>query len=341
MKSSAIRVLIVDDFKPWRRFLRSAFEKQPQFTVVGEVSDGLLAAQKAEELRPDLILLDVSLPRLNGIDVARRIRRRLHEIKILFVSENHSPDIAQEALRAGGDGYVVKSRAARELLPAIEAVLRGEQFSMAVEFEEVSLPIQRKSPSSLSSRDSVIPVIPRHVATRHEVAFYEDDIALVEGFANTTVAVLAVGDPIIHLATEPHRASILERLGHDNLDVDIAIEKSRLIQLDAGDVLATIMTDDGPDPARCIEVATDLIGRAEKHTLTPTGRITICSECAPALLSRGNVRGAIHLERLWDEFATTFKVDTFCGYCWSSFPGRDANLVFQEICAEHNVVQGI
>ena len=123
-----MRILLVDDYQPWRRFVCLTLEDHPELQVVGEVSDGLVAVQKAQELQPDLILLDIGLPTLNGIEAARRILQLSPGAKILFVSENHSVDIAIEALRAGGSGYVVKSNAASELLPAVNAVLQGGRF---------------------------------------------------------------------------------------------------------------------------------------------------------------------------------------------------------------------
>jgi len=128
---SPIRVLVVEDCEPWRRHFSTALQKQPELQVIGEVSDGLEAVQKAEELQPDLILLDIGLPTLNGIEAARRIREVSCTSKILFVSENRSPDIAEAALSTGAGGYVVKSDAAGELLPAVKAVLGGKRFVSA------------------------------------------------------------------------------------------------------------------------------------------------------------------------------------------------------------------
>ena len=99
----------------------------PGLQVIGEASDGLEAVQKAEELQPDLIVLDLGLPTLNGMEAARRIRKLSPESKILFLSQESSPDVVQEALRVGL-GYVVKMRAGSELLAGLEAVLQGRHF---------------------------------------------------------------------------------------------------------------------------------------------------------------------------------------------------------------------
>ena len=126
-----IRTLVVDDYAPWRQFLRCTLRMHDEFEAVTECGDGPEAIQKAKELQPDLILLDIGLPTLNGIEAARHIREVSPGSKILFVSQNRSPEIVEEGLKTGADGYVVKSDAARDLLPAIKAALEGKRFISA------------------------------------------------------------------------------------------------------------------------------------------------------------------------------------------------------------------
>jgi DNA-binding NarL/FixJ family response regulator len=127
-EASFVRVLVAEDFAPFREFIGSTLGKRHNLRVICEVADGQEAIQKAEELKPDLILLDIGLPVLNGIEVARRIRKLAPESKIIFVSQESSPEVVREALNLGARGYVLKTRAAIDLLAAVEAVLEGRRF---------------------------------------------------------------------------------------------------------------------------------------------------------------------------------------------------------------------
>jgi DNA-binding NarL/FixJ family response regulator len=126
--SSPILVLVVDDHEPFRRFVRETLSARPELQIISEASDGLEAVQKAAELQPGLIVLDIGLPSLNGIEAARRIRKLSPESKILFLSQESSAEVVQEAIRLGALGFVIKAQAARDLSAALEAVFRNEQF---------------------------------------------------------------------------------------------------------------------------------------------------------------------------------------------------------------------
>lgn len=128
MQPSSVRILVVDDLEPWRRFASLTLRKKPGLLIVGEASNGTEAFQKAVELEPDLILLGIGLPSLDGIESARRIRAMVPEAKIIFLSDESSVDVVQEAMSFGAWGYVFKTMAAIELLTAVETVLSGLKF---------------------------------------------------------------------------------------------------------------------------------------------------------------------------------------------------------------------
>ena len=132
MGTSSIQVLVVEDYEPFRRFLISTLRNRWERLDIHEVSDGSEAVQEAQRLQPDLILLDIGLPTLNGIEAARRIRKLYPTSKIIIVTQESSPDVVQEALGLGALGYVVKAHAGRELIAAVEGVREGRLVSAGV-----------------------------------------------------------------------------------------------------------------------------------------------------------------------------------------------------------------
>jgi CheY-like chemotaxis protein len=326
MNRATFRVLVVDDYEPWRRTVSATLLKKPELQVAGEATDGLEAVQKAKELQPDLILMDIGLPNLNGIEAARRIFRSVPDTKILFVSEERSAEIADEALRTGGCAYVIKSHATSELLPAIEAALQGKRF--------VS--------TTLPSLDCNVPFNDHSAAIKHchEVSFFADDAAVVDRYARFIASALNSGSVVISVTTEAHQISVVQRLATDGVDLAAAIEQGRYIPVDAADTLSRLLTvNDMPDPVRCAKVIDDLLTRAIEGAKRNNVRVVFCGEVAPTLLSRGNAEGAIQLEHMWDEITRKQGVDTLCGYLWSLLPGRENNPFFQRICAEHSAVR--
>jgi DNA-binding NarL/FixJ family response regulator len=341
MTSSRVRVLVADDYEPWCRFVLSTFQSEPTLEVIFQASDGLQAVQKAEELQPDLILLDIGLPKLSGIQAARTIRELFPKIKILFASVHRHSDIVEAALRTGAEGYIVKTDAATELLPAIEAILHGERFvSPSLGIKNGVRNTDPEVPGAGSQRRIEAPLPPQNIRVRHEVEFYPNDVAFVDGFSRVIEAALRTEAAVIVNATESHRAAILERLRGNGVEIDAAIQDGTYISLAADDAVAAIMVNDMPDPARCAARAREVITRAAETVKRKHARVAICGECAPLLLEAGNPEAAIRLEHLWDEITRQYEADTLCGYLWSSFPEHESDPVFRRICAEHSAVHG-
>jgi DNA-binding NarL/FixJ family response regulator len=252
--NSFVRILVVDDFAPWRRFLIAKLRENRNLRIVGVVSDGLEAVLKAEELHPDLILLDIGLPKMNGIEAARRIRKTVPNSKILFLSQEPDLDVARAALSKGGHGYVVKSDADDELFAAIEAVMLGKNFvslrltglaaADAVDSQTVGHP--HKSEDAIAS--PAVPFQPRReVARRHEVQFYSSDSFLLDGFTRFIAAALKTGSAAVFIGSGSHRISLLERLHAESQETLAAIRQGRYIALDALEFLSNFMVNDMPD----------------------------------------------------------------------------------------------
>jgi len=330
-------ILVVEDFEPIRRFVCSALESRAEFHVIGQAADGLEAIKKAEELQPDVILLDINLPKLNGIAAARQIRTRVPNAKILFLSEDASPGTVEEALRAGASGYVVKSDAGKELLGAVEAVIQGGQF-VGRRFEgRIFADVTDARPADSRFRTARLAPTPGEGAPphRHEVLFYSDEAEFLNGFADFIAAVLQAGNVVLVVATESHRNGLVSTLQRRGLDISPAIEQGHYIPLDVAETLAAFMVNDMPDPVRFFKTVGDLVVRAATVATGEHLRVAACGECAPVLWAKGKAAAAIRIEQLWDEIAKTYGVDTLCGYRLTEFLGNDDPDIFQQIRDAH------
>jgi DNA-binding NarL/FixJ family response regulator len=316
--SLSIRVLLVDDFENWRRQVRSLLQAQPAWQVIAEASDGSEAVQRAEDLKPDLVLLDIGLPKLNGIEAARRIRQCSPDSKIIFLSQNRDLDVFRAALGTGALGYVLKMDAGRELLLAVDAVLRGRHFI-----------------SSSLKGDELTDASAEKAAHVHEVQFYSDDALLLDSFARFIAVALKSGRAAIAVITESRSEGLVSRLKEQGLDVDAATQHGTYIQLDVNKTFSTFMVNGMPDSARFFPVAGGLIEAAAKAARQQHHGVAVCGEGASVLWAEGKFDAAIRLEQLWDEVGKTFGVDILCGYALSNFHGEKAD-VLQSICAEHS-----
>jgi DNA-binding NarL/FixJ family response regulator len=149
------RLLLADDHTLLLEGIRMLL--QPEFDLVGSVEDGQALLVAAKTLKPDVILLDISMPRLNGIDAARRLRKLLPSARLIFVTMHADADYVAEAFRAGAMGYILKRSAASELLTAIRAVLKGNHYvSPLVTRNALDLLISSAKPRGKSS-DSLTP----------------------------------------------------------------------------------------------------------------------------------------------------------------------------------------
>jgi DNA-binding NarL/FixJ family response regulator len=307
-----LRILIVDDFEKFRRYLCSALGQDRRFEIVGQACDGMEAVQKAAELKPDLVLLDVGLPKLNGVQAARQIRKVAPVAKILVISQEFSFDVVKAALRSGALGYIQKLNVARELLPGIEAVLAERYF--------VPGTVKQKFRETGGS------------PLRHEIQIYSNVAGLVEGFADFAATELSMGKAAIVVATPSHLAGILQALRTRNVDVERAIETGILLPRDALETMSKFMVDGMLDPEHFFDAMEALV--AESTRMVP--RVAACGEIAPQLFAAGETLQALNLEQLWDIAVHGFHLETLCGYALKGF--ESAGEIFRSICAEHSAI---
>jgi CheY-like chemotaxis protein len=332
-RGAPVRVLVVDDYEPFRRFVCSMLAQRPDLRVIGEAAQGLEAVQKAVELQPELIVLDIGLPQLNGIEAARRIRKLCPECKIIFLSQESSADVVEEALSFGALGYVVKALAGSELLAAVEAVYRGGQFvSRGISGHDCANATdpQVRDPGLYEGFSSLAPgnVV---AEPSHTAKFYSDDSSFVLGFAHFVEAALNAGNTAIAVVTDSHLASLFQTLRARGFNPSVLIEQRRFIGLDVADILATFMINDLPDPARFFGVVDDLI--ASRAAPWEHSRVAICGECSSTLWNRGNADAAILVEKLCNQVSRRYGMDVLCGFSLGSSYREEDKQVFQRICA--------
>ena len=301
------RILVIEDYEPFRRLLCLQLRQRSEFQVVGEASDGVQGVQQAEPLQPDLILLDIGLPKLNGLEAARQIRRLAPDAKLVFVSQESSSDIVRETFRLGGQAYVHKERAKTDLLPAIDAVLAGKRFvSSSLDFSQRS--------------DSPAP-------GRHEILFCSDDDVLLDALAQFIADALNSGNAAISWTTASRRDSLLQRLHERRVDVGAAIQRGTYIACDAEEIL---------DPARLLERINSLSEAASRQG-TPHPRVALCGERAGRLWVEGKPDQAMRIEQFCNELVRSgHAVDILCPYPLPFAKEDDEGL--KRICAEHTVV---
>jgi len=294
---------------------------RPELQVICEASDGPEAVLKAEELKPDLIVLDIGLPKLNGIEAARRIRQLSPSSKIVVLSQNNDLDVVRAAFGTGAQGYVYKADVRSDLLPAIEAVLRGKQFvSSSLKGYEFIDTSGEKAPH------------------RHEVLFYSNDTILLDRLTRFIATALKAGNAAIVLATKSHRDSLLQRLKAEGVDTDSALQQGTYISLDAADALSTIMVNDMPDPVRFFGGIGGSIEAAANAAKSERPQVVVFGEAVALLQAEGKADAAIRFEQLGNDLGKTHKVDILCAYPLSSFHGGEDKHIFQSICAEHSAV---
>lgn len=125
---SVVRILIADDTDLWRDFLKDLLGKEPLFDVICTATDGVTALQLTKQMKPPVVIFDIDMPGLNGIEAARRVRRYRPETKIILLSGDLDRDLIESGLSIGVSGYVLKNDAARELIPAVHSVVQGAPF---------------------------------------------------------------------------------------------------------------------------------------------------------------------------------------------------------------------
>ncbi len=196
-----VRILIADDHSIVRRGLRTLLEAQPGWQICGEASNGREAIGKTRELKPDVAIVDISMPELNGLEATRRIVKVAPRVQVLILTMHDSPEIIERVLASGARGYVLKSDAERDVVAAVEALCERKPF-FSSSLSEMMLESFLNKPRSQVKRETA-----RIRLTQREREIVQ---LLAEGKSNKEVAAAL---EISVRTSETHRARIMRKLG--------------------------------------------------------------------------------------------------------------------------------
>jgi len=318
-----VRVLVVDDFEPWRRHIASTLGQNPRWQIVGEAANGPDAIEKAADLQPDLILLDVGLPAVNGLEAAGRILARDPNLRILFVSEHQSWEIAEAALCTGARGYICKSDSGRELSPAMDAIVDGRRF---VAERLGGRTVQQGIHPSLAD------------TRRHEAVYYSDEDLFVKDWASIAEEALNTGATFILVTFDERSNRLQAMLEARGVNVARAVRDARFVSMSVDDAISAWMVNGVLDETRFWSAVTSLTLAAARASTSEPPRVVACGECAPSLCAQGDAKAAIRLEQLWDEAATIYNLDIFCGYLSEGCRCDDPADVRERLTAVHTAL---
>ena len=310
-----LKILVAEDFRAFREFVCAQLRRRTDVHVVA-VDDGLAAVQAATDLQPDLVLLDIGLPTMNGLEAARHIRAQSPASKVVFLTQESAPEFVEAALELGVDGYIIKTRAHDYMLPVVETMLAGRARG-------------GERPRAARSRPD-----DRH---RHHAHCFADDSALLASAERFVLATLAAQDAAIVAMTRPHLDALSGGLRRRQSIIARAIEQGTLLMIDANDTVHAL-TADGPVDWGGLKAGwSALIAAAGAATGQPRPRVAAFSETGALLVAAGHVEIAMRLEAIADEMVARDlpALDLTCVYPMLP-PARDAS--FTRICAAHSLM---
>lgn len=324
------RVLLVDDHEPFRSFVRSFIEGHAQLS--GEAEDGSIAVQKCVETRPDVVLLDIGLPAMNGMQVARRIQQLVPSCRIIFLTQENSAEIVEEAFRLGAAGYVIKSRASSDLIPAMVAAQNGRYF-VGSGVEHSSTVGLLVSNFNGAAKGQTIPSA-HTPAAHHYVGFYHEDASLVSAFAEFIKRALKDGKAVLSILKDAHCDEVFRSLHAGGIAVNDAIAAQRLAVVKVEPFIAEFMLEERADLEHLSHLAVGTLEDLRKAN--PHATISACGECAPTLLERGKPEVSLQVERAFDEVIKRYEIQLFCGYILNGLQLAQHMPIYQSICSEHS-----
>jgi len=342
MLKSSIRVLVLEHFDQFQKTIGPILRQRPQWKVVGVVVEAADAVRLAKQLQPDLILLDIDLPRMNGVKAARRLRSAAPDSKMVFLGQESSIGVVREAFRLGASGYVIKEYAPSELVPAMETVLQGTEFIGSGVWGANLIAKKEPKPDHRLREILALHAFPSQpsalIAPNHEMQFYSDDTILLYRVVSFIAAALSAGNSAVVCATESLRDDLHRVLQAREPDMDDFMQSGRYLALDAADTVSAIMLGDSLNIAKFLDLLGGIISASAESGRRHLPRVALYQECAALLWTQGREEATIQVEQLFNKLAYEYDLDVLCGYSVTYFDAEEDSHLIQRICAEHSAV---
>ena len=303
----SVEVLIVDDHELLRRTIRSFLETHPDYHVCGEASDGTEAIEKVRQLHPDLVLMDINMPRMDGLEATRIIRSEAPNCDVVIVTQNDMAIAREQARSVNAKGAVAKCNLTRDLLP----IMRGVKMENNSSFDTTK---------DLASQGEPWCGLLNGAAPRdHIVQLYQDQQFLNRAVCRFAAAAIANGEGVILVPTVAHWDAFRPRLESEGVDVKAAEKRGQLTVVDADNLLPTFMRDGMPDSPVFLGLAQSVVSQARGDGRYP--KVRWWGEMVNILWERGDVAASMQLEDQFDQLAYEQDIAIFCSFLMDNFDG--------------------
>jgi CheY-like chemotaxis protein len=304
---SSVEVLIVDDQPRFRRMVRSLIESQPEYRVCGEAGDGIDAVEKVRQLHPDLVLMDINMPRMDGLEATRIIRRESPDCNVVIVTQNDASVAREQARIVDANGFVTKSDLIRDLLSEIGRVVMENNSSLD------------ETKNAAANGEPWCGLLTGAAPRDHIVQLYQDQQFLNRAVCRFAAAAIANGEGVILVPTIAHWDAFRPRLESEGVDVKAAEKRGQLTIVDADNLLPTFMVDGMPDSPVFLGLAANVVSQARGDGRYP--KVRWWGEMVNILWERGDVAASMNLEDLFDQLAHAQDISIFCSFSMDNFNG--------------------